>query len=56
MGMTYKKIHTCSNYYISYRKEFEWLKKCPKCGLSCYKVKDKNQNSSSDEMTNDVPL
>ena len=31
MGMEYKRIHACSNDCILYRKEFEDLKKCPKC-------------------------
>jgi len=39
MGMEYKRIHGCPNDCILYRKEFEGLKKCPKCGLSRYKEK-----------------
>uniref|UniRef100_A0A151UDD5 Ubiquitin-like protease family profile domain-containing protein n=1 Tax=Cajanus cajan TaxID=3821 RepID=A0A151UDD5_CAJCA len=40
MGLQYKKIHACPNNFILYRKEFESLNKCPRCGLSRYKVKD----------------
>ena len=40
MGMEYKKIHACPNDCILYRKEFEGLHECPKCGVSRYKVKD----------------
>ena len=37
IGMEYKRIHACPKNCILYRKEFEDLKKCPKCGLSRYK-------------------
>ena len=47
MGMEYKKIHSCPNDCILYRKEFEGLHKCPICGLSRYKVKD-NEDTSED--------
>jgi len=40
MGMQYRKIHACPNDCIFYRKEFEGLHKCPRCGVSRYKVKD----------------
>jgi len=40
MGMEYKKIHACPNDFILYRKKFESLHKCPRCGVSRYKVKD----------------
>jgi len=36
MGMEYKKIHACPNDCILYRKDFELLKSCLRCGLSCY--------------------
>jgi len=39
MDMEYKRIHAFPNDCILYRKEFEGLKKCPKCGLSRYKEK-----------------
>jgi len=35
-----KKIHACPNKCKLYRKEFEELHKCPRCGVSRYKVKD----------------
>ncbi|PNY02971.1 hypothetical protein L195_g026293 [Trifolium pratense] len=44
MGMEYKKIHACPNDCILYRNEFEELKRCPRCGLSRYKVKDNDFN------------
>nr|XP_004492006.1 uncharacterized protein LOC101504571 [Cicer arietinum] len=40
MDMEYRKIHACHNDYLLYRNEFEELTKCPRCGLSCYKMKD----------------
>jgi len=40
MGMEYQKIHTCPNDCLLYRKEFETLTKCPRCGVSRFKVKD----------------
>nr|KYP69750.1 hypothetical protein KK1_008951 [Cajanus cajan] len=48
MGLQYKKIHACPNDYILYRKEFEALHKCPRCGLSRYKVKDGGCSSDED--------
>jgi len=44
MGMEYKRIHACPNDCIFYRKEFEGLKKCSKCGLSRYKEKINNED------------
>jgi len=40
MGMEYRKIHACPNDCTLYRKEFEGLHKCPRCGVSRYKVND----------------
>nr|XP_004512662.1 uncharacterized protein LOC101489810 [Cicer arietinum] len=40
MGMEYRKIHACPNDCLLYRNEFEELTKCPRCGLSRYKMKD----------------
>jgi len=45
MGMEYKRIHACPNDCILYRKEFEDLKKCPKCGSSRYKQKRNSEES-----------
>ena len=39
MGTEYKKIQACSNDCILYRNDFELLKSCLRCGLSCYKLK-----------------
>jgi len=36
MDMEYRRIHACPNDCILYIKEFEDLKKCPKCGS--YKI------------------
>jgi len=49
MGMEYKRIHTCPNDYILYRKEFEDLKKCPKCGSSRYKQKRNSEDNGQIE-------
>ena len=40
MGMKYQKIHAWPNDCILYRHEFEEMSKCPRCGVSWYKVKD----------------
>jgi len=49
--MEYKKIHPCSNDCILYKKnEYEDLRRCPRCGLSRYKVKV-SQNDGIDEFT-----
>ena len=44
MGMKYRKIHACPTDCILYRKEFEQLHKCPRCGVSRYKVNDNDGN------------
>ena len=44
MGLEYRKIHACPNDCILYRKEFEGLHKCPRCGVSRYKVKDDDED------------
>jgi len=44
IGMEYRKIHVCPNDCILYRKEFEGLHKCPRYGVSRYKVKDNDGN------------
>jgi len=49
MSMEYKKIHAWSNDGILYKKEFEDLKKCPKCGLSRYKMKTNSEDSGQIE-------
>ena len=41
------------NDCILYRKEFEGLKKCPKCGLSRYKEKINNEEKG--ELEKDGP-
>ena len=52
MGMKYRKIHVCPNDCILYRKGFEGLHKCPRCGVSRYKVKD---NDGDDDDMNKGP-
>ena len=54
MGMEYQKIHACPNDCILYRHEFEEISKCPRCGVSQYKVKD-DQECSIDENSNRAP-
>ena len=44
IGLEYRKIHACPNDCILYRKEFEGLHKCPRCGVSRYKVKDDDKD------------
>ena len=51
MGMEYKKIHACPDDYILYRKDFELLKSCPRCGLSRYKLKQKDDAVSYTHLT-----
>jgi len=48
MGIEYKKIHACPNDCTLYRHEFEEKRKCPRCGVSRYKVKDNNVCSSEE--------
>ena len=41
-GSEYIKIHACPNDCILYRKEYEDLYQCSKCGVSHYKLKANN--------------
>ena len=54
MGMEYQQIHVCPNDCILYINEFEEMHKCPRCGVSRYKVKDDDE-CSSDESTKKGP-
>jgi len=45
MGMKYKKIHACPTDYILYRKDFELLKSSQRCGLSRYKLTQKDDDT-----------
>lgn len=38
LGMECETIHACKNGCILYRKEYENLNKCPKCGFGRYKL------------------
>lgn len=40
MSLDYLKIHTCRNYCILYKQEYENLKKCTRCLESRYKQKN----------------
>jgi len=53
MGMEYRKIHACPNDCILYKKKFEGLHKCLRCGVSRYKVKD---NDGDDDDMKKGPL
>jgi len=53
MGLEYRNIHACPNDCIFYIKEFEGLHKCPKCGVSRYKVKD--DDGDEDDMKKGPP-
>jgi len=54
MSMQYKKIHSCPNGCILYKNEFEDLRRCPICGLSCYEVKA-SEKEYNDKVTNEGP-
>ena len=54
MGMGNQKIHVCPNDCILYRHEFEEMNKCPRCGVSRYKVKDGDE-CSIDKNSKKVP-
>jgi len=41
VGIEYQKIHACPNDCILYRNEFAEMHNCPTCGLSNYKVNDR---------------
>jgi len=56
MGMKYKKIHACSNDCILYQKDFELLKSCPRCGLSRYKLKKKDDDTIEDIEKHGPPM
>ena len=48
MGMEYQKLHVCPNDCILYKHEFEEMHKCPRCGVSQYKVKDDDECSNDE--------
>ena len=54
MGMEYRKMHSCPNDCILYKKEYKDLRRCPRCDLSHYKVKV-GQNDDIDEFTKEGP-
>ncbi|KAK7308273.1 hypothetical protein VNO77_41875 [Canavalia gladiata] len=40
IGMSYERIHACRNDCILFRKEYAYLKSCPKCNVMRYKKKE----------------
>lgn len=55
MGLNYIRIQECCNDYILYKKGFENLKECPRCGESCYKLKDNGVKDDDGLTRKDVP-
>jgi len=56
MGMEYKNIHACPNDCILYRKDFELLKSCQRCGLSRYKLKLKHDDTTEEIEKHGPPM
>jgi len=56
IGMEYKKIHACPNDCILYKKYFELLKNYPRCGLSCYKLKQKDDDTIEEMEKHGPPM
>ncbi|XP_058747174.1 uncharacterized protein LOC131620183 [Vicia villosa] len=56
MGLDNVKIHGCHNDCILYKKEFENLNECPRCGVSRYKQKDKGVDDDDGATSKDVPV
>jgi len=54
MSMEYKKLHAYPNDCILYKKDFELLKNCQRCGLWRYKLKQKDDDTI-EEMENHDP-
>ncbi|KAL0536609.1 hypothetical protein IC582_025563 [Cucumis melo] len=50
LGVSYQKIDACPNDCCLYKKEYANMKKCPKCGLSRWKI-TKNSTSEKSEVT-----
>ncbi|XP_073137125.1 uncharacterized protein [Henckelia pumila] len=42
LGITYEKIHACPNDCILYRKEYDDFNSCPTCGMSRWKMGQKD--------------
>ena len=55
MGMEYRKIHACPNDCILYKHEFQGMPKCPRCGVSQYKVKDDEECSNDENSKKGLP-
>ena len=56
MGLDYVKIHACRNDCILYRKEFENLNVCPRCGVLRYKQKDNCVDDVDGATSKGVPV
>lgn len=55
MGLNYVKIHACHNDCILYKKEYEKLDECLRCGESCYKLKDNVDDNDYDGVSKKGP-
>ncbi|CAK8534576.1 unnamed protein product [Lathyrus sativus] len=55
MGLNYVKTHACLNGCILYRKEYEKLKECPRCGESRYKQKENGVKDDDNVTRKGVP-
>jgi hypothetical protein len=67
LSLGVEKIHACPNHCILYHKEYEFITKCPVCGMSRYKrsynhvyvdtmkkkIKDKNKTAIGPEIVDD---
>ena len=51
-----EQIHACPNDCILYRKDFELLKSCLRCGLSHYKLKQKDDDTIEDIEKHGPPM
>lgn len=49
------KIYACINYCVLYRKENEIKDACPKCEVSRWKEKSRQQCDSESSLDNDSP-
>ena len=56
MGMEYQKIHACPNDFKLYRHKFQEMPKCPRCGVSRYKVKDDDECNSDENSKKGPPV
>jgi hypothetical protein len=55
VGLKIERIHACPNDCVLYRKEYESMDVCPKCGVSRYKRKGMETDDCNDEGKKDRP-